>query len=46
MITFCCNRGEYAIRDLKAFTRNTGVRVVVRHYAEIIDGKVRRLCAT
>jgi hypothetical protein len=46
MITFVCNRGEYPIRDLKLFTRNTGVRVVVRRYAEIIDGRVRRLCAT
>ena len=33
--------GQYRIQDLKALTKNTGMRVVIRGYGQIVDGELK-----
>ena len=42
-VTFICQRDEWPISTLITFSINTGARVVIRGYAEIIGGIVKYL---
>lgn len=48
MITFTIEKkhvdsGQFPIKDIKQFSINTGIHVVIIKYAEIINGKMRLL---
>lgn len=34
--------GKYRIQDLKALTKNTGMRVVIRGYGQIVKGELKK----
>jgi hypothetical protein len=40
MITFFCNKNEFPVEELRAFTTRTGSRVVIRGVAVIENGKI------
>lgn len=33
--------GQYRIQDLKALTKNTGMRVIIRGYGQIVAGELK-----
>jgi hypothetical protein len=41
MITFFCNKQDFPVEELKAFSVNTGSRVVIRGVAVIENGDVK-----
>lgn len=37
--------GRYRVQDLKALTKNTNIRVIIRGYGQIISGELKKFKA-